>query len=59
MTTFDQQLYKALSALAEVCDGATTQDTAGFNKFDSIFGRNLLAVPFEAWTVRQDRKSVV
>ena len=46
-------LREAVAALAYVCDGASTLDNAGFNKFDKDFGRSMAMLPQERWTQRQ------
>jgi SNF2 family DNA or RNA helicase len=42
------ELRQALTALNNVCDGASSQDQQGFNRFDSPFARDLAAKP--SWT---------
>ena len=42
-------LYEAVVALAQRCDGASTQDGQGFNGTDAKYGKQLAATPVEAW----------
>lgn len=48
-------LHRAVCALAGMCDGAYRQDGAGFNKFDSDFGKSLSTRPWSIWTPAQKR----
>lgn len=45
------KIREATEALKSVCDGATSEDGAGFNMYDAGFARKLLAVT--NWTPRQ------
>lgn len=45
------QLRLRVDSLLGRCDGATTKDGAGFNKYDSHFARDLADRPF--WTYKQ------
>ena len=44
-------LQNVVKNLAGICDGAVTRDCAGFNKFDSEFGKSLAGR--SVWTVKQ------
>ena len=46
----DHLLYKSVVALAEVDDGAQSQDGIGYNGSDTKFGNALALIPPEAWT---------
>lgn len=46
-------LRRAVETLAGVCDGASTQDGQGFNRFDSEFGHSLARA--NNWTPKQAR----
>lgn len=48
-------LHRAVSQLAAVCDGAHSQDGQGFNGTDAVFGKQLAATPFEAWSPQNKR----
>jgi superfamily II DNA or RNA helicase len=39
------EIHNALKSLSGVCDGATSEDKAGFNSFDSNFGKTLAHAP--------------
>lgn len=53
MTETDKStLRNAVRNLAAVCDGAVTEDGAGFNGGDSAWGHRLAAVPDESWLTR-------
>lgn len=43
-------LGNSVRYLAGVCDGATAQDGAGFNRFDASFGHKLANIEEEAWS---------
>jgi len=43
-------LHDAVSALAGVCDYASTTDGTGFNGVDAGFGHSLADKPFDRWT---------
>jgi len=53
----DPLLYKAVQTLAGMCDGAQTQDGAGFNGTDSKFGKQLASIPPEAWDLATQREA--
>jgi SNF2 family DNA or RNA helicase len=44
-----EDLHKAVSALAAVCDGALARDFVGFNGQDAKFGRRVAAMPVSEW----------
>ena len=46
----EQMIHRAVTELAERCDGARVKDEAGFNKPDSFGGIYLAAVPVERWS---------
>lgn len=48
-------LEAAVRTLAARCDGAATEDAAGFNRLDAPLGRKLALTPFGQWTPRQRR----
>ena len=53
---YDAELLEtAVTALAAKCDGASTEDGAGFNKVDSFFGKSMAAKPSYDWTANQSR----
>lgn len=43
-------IREGIKALASVCDGARTDDSAGFNGADAEFGHKLAALPNAWWT---------
>ena len=53
----DPLLYRAVQTLAGMCDGALTQDGAGFNGPDSNFGKSISSVPPEAWDLGTQREA--
>ena len=48
-------LFRAVRALAGVCDGARRHDDVGFNGVDTHFGHEMAHVPPTAWTPGQVR----
>lgn len=57
MTTAPEVLdtYRAVQALAGVCDGARTWDAQGFNGRDVEFGHSLANKDFASWTPKMYR----
>ena len=45
-----QFLHRALCALSNVCDGATTWDGQGFNKFDASWGQAMAKEDHRDWS---------
>jgi SNF2 family DNA or RNA helicase len=43
-------IYNAVRTLAGLCDGASSQDGIGFNKYDSFTGHRLAAKKIEEWS---------
>lgn len=50
-------LQEAIQALSSLCDGASTHDGQGFNKFDAAFGHSL--AEHNRWTYKQARAAHV
>lgn len=47
--------HAAIAALLGRCDGASTRDGAGFNRYDAGFARELADLPAERWSTKQIR----
>jgi SNF2 family DNA or RNA helicase len=55
LTTAAELLHNAASFLAGRCDGAWSEDGAGYSKPDTHFGHNLANVPHHLWTGEMTR----
>lgn len=52
-----EPLECAIRALASCCDGARTNDNAGFSKFDAGLGLTLARMPFAQWSEKHKRSA--
>lgn len=53
------ELQHALSLLSSACDGASSRDNSGFNKYDSAVGHRMSQIPQHTWDENDKRDMLI